>query len=68
MLTALDTNVLLDILIPNERFADFAEATIEAAASEGLLVVCDIVYVEVCSQFAMQKECDFFFSDNRIRV
>jgi len=68
MLTALDTNVLLDILIPNDSFADCAEAAIEAAASEGLLVVCDIVYAEVCSQFATQKDCDFFFSDNMIRV
>ena len=68
MLTALDTNVLLDILIPNESFADFAEAAIEAVASDGLLVVCDIVYAEICSQFATQRECDLFFSDNRIRV
>ena len=68
MLTALDTNVLLDILIPNDDFADAAEAAIEAAASDGLLVVCDIVYAEVSSQFATQRECDFFFSDNMIRV
>jgi hypothetical protein len=58
MLTALDTNVLLDILVPNEAFADAAETAIEAAASEGLLVVCDIVYAEVCSQFATRKDCD----------
>ena len=68
MLTALDTNVLLDILIPNEAFADCAEAALEASALDGLLVVCDIVYAEICSQFTTQKECDFFFSDNRIRV
>jgi predicted nucleic acid-binding protein len=68
MLTALDTNVLLDILVPNEAFADSAETAIEAAASEGLLVVCDIVYAEVCSQFTSRKDCDFFFADNMIRV
>ena len=42
MLTALDTNVLLDILIPNDDFADAAESSIEAAASNGLIVVCDM--------------------------
>lgn len=68
MLTALDTNVLLDILVPNEAFAHFAETAIEAAAMEGLLVVCDIVYAEVCSQFVTKQDCDFFFSDNMIRV
>jgi hypothetical protein len=68
MLTALDTNVLLDILIPNHDFADAAESAIEAAALDGLLVVCDMVYAEVCSQFATQEECDLFFSDSVIRV
>jgi predicted nucleic acid-binding protein len=67
-LTALDTNVILDILIPNEQFADLAESAIEAAASDGLVVVCDMVYAEVCSQFATQKECDRFFADSVIRV
>jgi len=33
VISALDTNVLLDIPIPNESFADFAETAIEAAAS-----------------------------------
>ncbi len=68
MLTALDTNVLLDILIPNEAFADAAVAAIETAASEGMLVACDTVYAEVGSQFSTQRECDHFFSDNMIRV
>ena len=26
------------------------------------------MYAEICSQFATQKDCDFFFSDNGIRV
>ena len=30
MLTAVDTNILLDILVPNEAFADAAETAIEA--------------------------------------
>ena len=43
MLTALDTNFLLDILVPNHDFAPTAESAIETAASDGLLVVCDMV-------------------------
>ena len=68
MITAIDSNVLLDILIPNEAFADAATAAIEDAAAHGSLVVSDIVYAEICVQFPTQRECDHFFSSNEIRV
>ena len=68
MISALDTNVLLDILIPNETFAEAAATAIESAASEGSLVVSDIVYAETCVHFDTQRECDAFFSDNLIRI
>ena len=68
MISAIDSNVLLDILIPNEAFADAAAATIEDAAAAGSLVVSDIVYAEICIQFATQRECDHFFDSNEIRV
>jgi hypothetical protein len=68
MITAIDSNVLLDVLIPNEACADAATASIEDAASHGSLVVNDIVYAEVCIQFGTQRECDNFFESNEIRV
>ena len=64
MISAIDTNVLLDILIPNEAFADAATAIIEDAANQGSLVVCDIVYAEICIQFPTRRECDHFFDSN----
>lgn len=68
MISAIDSNVLLDLLIPNEAFADAATAMIEDAALNGSLVVCDIVYAEICIQFATQRECDHFFNSNEIRI
>jgi predicted nucleic acid-binding protein len=68
MITAIDSNVLLDILIPNEAFADAAAAAIEDSAAHGSLVVSDIVYAEICIQFPTQRECDHFFSGNEIRI
>lgn len=68
MITALDTNVLLDILIPDERFFERSLATIQAAADEGSLVICDPVYAELCGQFRSQLECDRFLQENRIGV
>lgn len=68
MITAIDTNVLLDILIPNEKFCDAAIRALEEAALGGSLVICDLVYAELCIHFNSQRECESFLNDNQIRV
>jgi predicted nucleic acid-binding protein len=68
MITAIDTNVLLDILAPNEEFYASSAATLENAANEGSLVVCDVVYAELCVHFRARRECDEFLNSNEIRV
>ncbi len=68
MITAIDTNVLLDILLPNEEFIDASVRALEDAASSGSLVICDLVYAELCIHFLSQSECDRFLEDNQIRV
>lgn len=68
MITAIDTNVLLDILLPNEKFYERSAGALEEAASAGSLVVCDLVYAELCIHFSSQRECDGFFEANAIRV
>lgn len=68
MISALDTNVLLDILIPNEQFFERSLAAIQRSAAEGSLVICDPVYAELCAHFRTQIECDRFFEENRIVV
>jgi hypothetical protein len=44
MITAVDTNVLLDIVVPNEKFFEASVKALEDAAMSGSLVVCDLVY------------------------
>lgn len=68
MTSALDTNVLLDLLIPNPAWMSRSLQAIARAASEGGLVVCEIVFAELCGQFQSRKECDSFLEDNAIRV
>jgi predicted nucleic acid-binding protein len=68
MITAIDTNVLLDILVPNEKFCDPSVLALENAASDGSLVICDMVYAELCIHFNTQGECDRFLHGNEIRV
>jgi predicted nucleic acid-binding protein len=68
MITAVDTNILLDILVPNEQFYKVSANALEQAAGEGSLVVSDIVYAELCIHFEAQRDCDAFLESNDIRV
>jgi len=63
MITAVDTNILLDILLPNEKFFDRSQRALETAAAAGSLVICDLVYAELCVHFESQAICDEFLSD-----
>jgi len=67
MITAIDTNILLDILLPNEDFYVTSAAALQNAAAEGSLVVCDTVYAELCTHFGTHRECDAFLDSLEIR-
>ena len=68
MITAIDTNILLDILIPNDEFCGASAEALEKAVSSGSLAICDIVYAELCVHFEKQRDCDAFPDANEIRV
>jgi len=67
MTTAVDTTILLDILIPNEAFYQASAAAQEQSAA-GLLVVCDIVSAELSVHSEKHADCDEFLESNEIRV
>jgi predicted nucleic acid-binding protein len=68
MITAIDTNVILDVLIPNEAFRFLSAKAMEDSAAEGSLVVCGPAYAELCCNFNSQRECDGFLQENGILV
>ena len=68
MITAIDTNVILDVLIPNEVFFEASARALEDAAWSGPLVICDLVYAELCPNFSSRNECDAFLDSNGIAV
>lgn len=47
MITAIDTNILLDILAPDPEFLDESVAALEEAARAGSMIICDQVYAEL---------------------
>ncbi|MBV8491729.1 MAG: PIN domain-containing protein [Candidatus Eremiobacteraeota bacterium] len=48
-MTALDTNVIVDLAEGNSEVAERALTLIERAAARGSLVVCGVVYAELCA-------------------
>ncbi|HKU66282.1 MAG TPA: PIN domain-containing protein, partial [Candidatus Baltobacteraceae bacterium] len=48
-MTALDTNVIIDLEEGSAEVSERALAAIERAAGRGRLVVCAIVYAEICA-------------------
>jgi hypothetical protein len=68
MITAIEANILLNALVPNEKFYEASVMALESAATSGSLVVCDLVYAELCTYFPSRRECDAFLAGNEIRV
>ena len=68
MITAIDTNILLDILIPDEKFFLRSKKLIDKYSSKGQLIICGIVYAELSSQFPSEKGLKDFLSDTSIRL
>src|SRR5579862_6939574 len=68
MITALDTNVLLDIVAGDGRFTDLSLEAVERAAAAGALVISDPVYAELSASFASQRNLDQFLDENQIAV
>ena len=68
MITAIDTNLLLDILIPDEEHSPSSRRSLDRCLEKGQLVLCETVYAELSSQFPSEKELRDFLSDTSIRL
>ena len=58
MITAVDTSVLLDIFLPDPKFEEASAAALRLADAEGSLILCEIVYAELASQFPRRQTLD----------
>jgi predicted nucleic acid-binding protein len=58
MITAIDTNILLDIFLPDKKFAPKSAKLLKLAYDEGALIICDIVYAELVPQFEERQKLD----------
>ena len=58
MIAAVDTNVLLDVFLPDERYGRESRDRLRAAYDAGAIVVSDVVYAELAAVFADRPTLD----------
>ncbi len=58
MITAVDTNILLDVFLPDEKHCDGSRELLRLAYNEGALIICEIVYAEPVPRFGDRDELD----------
>ncbi|MBI2965104.1 MAG: PIN domain-containing protein [Chloroflexi bacterium] len=68
MISAVDTNILLDLLMPDSQFGARSEGALFQSAQSGALVVSEVVYSELSAQFANQESLDRFLVETGIRL
>lgn len=68
MIIAVDTNVLLDILIPDEKFFLNSKQLLDLYIEKGQLIICEIVYGELASQFSSEIDLKTFLLDSGMRL
>lgn len=68
MITAVDTNILLDILMPDPHFGPLSKEALRGVSKEGALVVCEVVYAEVAGFFPEGTALDAFLTQAGIQM
>ncbi|MEK7666228.1 MAG: type II toxin-antitoxin system VapC family toxin, partial [Pseudomonadota bacterium] len=56
MITAIDTNILLDILGGDPKFGPLSAAALRRCISEGAVVACEVVWAETATFFEKEGQ------------
>ena len=68
MITAVDTSVLLDVLLHDPAFGARAEEALRTASRDGALVMCEVVYAELAGVFPTQGALETFLRETGIQL
>jgi predicted nucleic acid-binding protein len=68
MITFVDTNVLLDVFLPDPQWGDKSKEALDQAYRDGSLVVDEIIYAELAPQFPEKKLLDETLKALGIRI
>ena len=68
MITAVDTNIILDVLIPGEPFGDSSKRLLDHYLSKGKLTICEVVFAELAAQFLSEEDLALFLTDTGMEL
>ena len=68
MITAVDTNIILDVLIPGEPFGAASKELLDRHLSKGKLIFCEVVFAELAARFPSEEELASFLADTRMTL
>ncbi len=66
MITAVDTNIILDVLIPGEPFGESSKELLDRRLAKGKLILCEVVFAELAARFPSEEELASFLADTRM--
>jgi predicted nucleic acid-binding protein len=66
VITAVDTNVLLDVFADNPEFAERSANALRRAIAEGSLIACDVVWAETGAWFPDEQSTQSALSTLRV--
>jgi predicted nucleic acid-binding protein len=66
--TLVDTNVLLDLVTDDQRWADWSVAQLESASLAGPLVINDVVYAELAVRYDRIEDLDEFLDEASLEM
>ena len=68
MITAVDTNVLLDVFLADDRHGNASKAQMMSAYRAGALIASEIVYAELVPAFAARDLLDRALREINVRI
>ena len=66
MITAVDTNILFDVLIPDAPAQETSHQLLDMALRQGGLVISEVVYAELAAHFPTSEELGHFLTETGI--
>ncbi len=68
MITAVDTNILLDVLIPGEPFGESSKRLLDSHLSSGMMIICEVVFSELAAGFGSESDLIMFLRDTGLKL
>ena len=68
MITFVDTNVLLDIFLPDPKWGEKSKMSLQQAFKQGSLIINEIIYSELSPQFSSKTLLDSTLKTLSIRI